>query len=79
MSNTTNTTAIINACDSIIRKVTTIGGTRHGSSWLCDQVMRAFEFAPTEAVTYSVHINYPVNKDGEVTIHRNGQYELRIV
>lgn len=78
MSNT-NAAAIINACDSITRKTTAIAGTRHGSAWLCDQVMRAFEFAPTEAVTYSVHINYPVNKDGEVTIHRNGQYELRTV
>lgn len=73
----TNTSAIIEACDKAAQRTITIAGKHHGSAWLFDQVMRAFDFPPTEAVTYDVFINAPVMKPGTVTIYRDGSMEMR--
>ena len=72
-----NTDRIITACDNIARHCTQIAGKCHGSAWLFNQVMRAFDFQPTEAVTYDVYLNAPVMAEGEVTIHRDGSYQIR--
>ena len=74
-----NTPAVISACDFVSHKIVTICGERHGSSWLFDQCMRAFDnkALPAEALTFSVFLNYPVMADGEVTIHRDGRTEIR--
>ena len=74
-----NTQGILADCDKVARRCTTIAGGYHGSAWLFNQVMRAFDFPPTEAVTYEVFINAPVMKPGEVTIHRDGHMEMRTV
>lgn len=72
-----NTDSIIKACDHIARVCTTIGGGWHGSAWLFDKVMRAFDHKAVEAVTYECYLNAPVMRAGEVTIHRDGHYEIR--
>ena len=76
---TLNTDAIIKACDTLARRVTTIGGEYHGSPFLFDKCMRAFtnKALPAEAITFSVFINTPVLKPGEATIHRDGRLEMR--
>ena len=74
-----NTAAIIEACDKVARRCITIGGKYHGSAWLFDQAMRAFDHKAIEAVTYEVYINAPVMKQGEATIHRDGRLEMRTV
>lgn len=71
---------IINACDTLARRITTIGGEFHGSSWIFDQCMRAFDNAlPAQAITFSVFINSPVMKAGEATIFSDGRFEMRVV
>ena len=72
-----NTDEIIEACDKVARRCTMIAGGYHGSAWLFDKVMRAFDFEPCEAVTYEVYINAPVMRPGEITIHRDGNLEMR--
>lgn len=72
-----NTAKIIEACDTVERRCTEVAGKHHGSAWLFDKAMRAFDFKPTEAVTYEVFINAPVMKPGEITIHRDGRLEMR--
>ncbi|MBP5461177.1 MAG: hypothetical protein J6Y20_03535 [Lachnospiraceae bacterium] len=76
-----NTSAVSEACDKVSRKVTTICGTHHGSAWLFDQCMRAFDSKalPAQAITFSVFFNSPVMLDGEATIYRDGRVELRTV
>lgn len=71
-----NVDGILTACDNIARHSVQIAGGYHGSTWLFNQVMRAFDFPPTEAVTYEVFLNVPVWSKAYATIHRNGHYEI---
>lgn len=71
-----NIAGIITATDTIAYKSTTIGGKRHGASWLFDKVMRAFSCDMVEAVTYEVFLNAPIMKPAFATIHRNGDFEI---
>lgn len=71
---TTNCAAIAHACDLVARRCTTIAGTMHGSAWLFDQVMRAFDFKPCVSVTYDVYINLVGN--GQATIDRDGNLTM---
>lgn len=74
-----NTQGIIESCDKLAHRIITVGGERHGSSFLFDQCMRAFTAKlPAEAITFSVFYNAPVMKDGEATIHRDGTMECRV-
>ena len=80
MTHTTiNVSKVIESCDRLSHKVTTIGNQFHGSAYLFNVCMRAFDCKalPAEAVTFSVHYGYPVNMDGEATIHRDGTLEMR--
>ena len=72
--------AILDACDTLARRITEVGGKHHGSAFLFDQCMRAFDAKlPAEAITFSVFINAPVMQPGEATIHRDGRLEMRTV
>lgn len=72
--------AILKACDTLPRRVITIEGGYHGSTFLFDQCMRAFNAnPPAEAITFSVFINAPVMKPGTATIHRDGQLEMQAI
>lgn len=77
---TINISGVINACDTLSRRIITVGGERRGSAFLFDQCMRAFDCKlPAEAITFSVFINAPVMKAGEATIHRDGRLEMRTI
>lgn len=71
---------LINSCDTLAHRITTIGGEFHGASWIFNQCMRAFDndALPAQAITFSVFINAPVMKAGEATIHRDGRLEMRV-
>lgn len=72
--------AILKACDTLAQRVITDEGGYHGSTFLFDQCMRAFDAKlPAEAITFSVFINAPVMKNGVATIHRDGRLEMRTV
>jgi hypothetical protein len=72
--------AILKACDTLAQRVITVEGGCHGSTFLFDQCMRAFDAKlPAEAITFSVFINAPVMKNGVATIHRDGRLEMRTV
>jgi hypothetical protein len=73
-----NTYNIINACDTLARRITSIGGKAHGSAWIFDQCMRAFDNSalPAQAITFTVFINAPVMKYGQATIYRDGRLEM---
>lgn len=70
---------LIETCDFISRITTEIGGMHHGSAWLWNQCMRAMDNSalPAQSITFSVFLNAPVMKPGEVTIYRDGTYEVR--
>lgn len=76
-----NITAIIEACDSLAHKIITVGGEHHGSSFLFNQCMRAFDCKslPAQAITFSVFLNAPLMCDGEATIDRDGHLTIRRV
>ena len=76
-----NTAQIITACDTLARRIITIGGEWHGSAWIFDQCMRAFDNSklPAQAITFSVYYNSPVMKPGEATISRDGSLICRTV
>ena len=70
---------IIKACDTVARRCITIGGKYHGSVWLFNQCMRAFDCKalPAQAITFEVYIGYPMMQEGEVTIDRDGHLTMR--
>lgn len=76
-----NIEQVIKACDSLAQKAVTIGGEYHGSAFLFNQCMRAFDNSkiPAQAITFSVFLNAPVMKDGEATIDRDGHLEIRTI
>lgn len=75
-----NIDGVINACETLAHRIITIGGERHGSAFIFDKCMRAFDCGmPAEAITFSVFINAPVMKDGEATIHRDGTLEMHTI
>ena len=75
-----NISAVLTACDFVASKIVTIEGEYHGSTWLFNQCMRAFDHKalPAEALTFSVFLNAPVMANGEATIHRDGRTEIRL-
>lgn len=76
-----NVEKIIKSCDTLAHRATSIEGKYHGSSFLFDQCMRAFDNShlPAQAITFSVHINAPICKDGEATIYRDGTLIMKTV
>lgn len=82
MTNTNiNISAVITACDTLAHRIITIGGERHGSSFIFNQCMRAFDrkTLPAQAITFSVFLNAPVMADAEATIYNDGRLEIRRV
>ena len=73
-----NVSKIIEACDMVARRVITIGGEYHGSVFLFDACMRAFDNKrlPAQALTFSVYIGYPVNYEGFARIDRHGNVTM---
>lgn len=76
-----NIDKLIASCDSLAHKIVTIGGEHHGSSFIFNQCMRAFDCKalPAEAITFSVFLNAPVMKDAEATIYRDGTLEIHTI
>lgn len=73
-----NYNTIITAAEYIARHCTNIADTMHGRVWLADKLIRAFESSPaTEAITFNVYLQAPVFCDGEATVHRDGNVELK--
>ena len=72
--------SVIDGCDFIARHVTTIGGKYHGSAWLFDKCMRAFDnkHLPAQSITFAVFHNYPVGKPGTAEIDRQGHVTMRV-
>jgi len=86
MNKNINYEKIKESCDTLARRVVSIEGKRFvyvraASAFLFDQCMRAFDNSrlPAQAVTFSVYINAPVNKDGEATIYRDGTLTMKTV
>lgn len=73
-----NVSAIITACDKVARRCATIGGGYHGSAWLFDKAMRAFDNShlPALSVTYEVTFNAPVTRKGFAEIDRDGNLRM---
>ena len=75
-----NIDKIIEASETLARRIITIGGEYHGSVFIFDQCMRAFDCKlPAQAITFDIFINAPVMKPGQATIYRNGNLEMRTV
>ena len=74
-----NVEAVIRACDSLSHKIITVGGEYHGSPFLFDQCMRAFDNRrlPAQAITFSVFLGMPLMCEGEATIDREGHLTIR--
>ena len=77
---TINTSALIETCDTLARRCIKLADTYHGSAWLFDKLMRAFENSPaTVAITIPVYIGSPVMKPGEATICRDGSLQMHTI
>ena len=75
-----NTSKLIESCDLLSQRCTQIADTHHGSSWLFDKMMRAFEASSAcTSITIPVFINAPVMGKGEATIGRDGSLIMRTV
>ena len=74
-----NTDKLIEACQKLYNRTVTVEGHRHGSAWLFDQCMRAFDYEPAKSVNFSVFLNAPVMKDGLATIDREGNLTIRSI
>ena len=71
---------ILRACDTLSRRICSIGGERHGSAYIFNQCMRAFDAKlPAEAITFSVFINAPVMRPGVATVHSDGRLEMHTI
>lgn len=70
---TINIDSILAATTTLNNRITSIEGKHHGSAWIFDQCMRAFDSKlPAEAITFTVFYNAPVMRAGLATIHRDG-------
>lgn len=75
-----NIDGILNACDAVQRRTIYAEGYMHSCVRCFDACMRAFTGKPAaEAVTYKIYLNAPIMKPGEVTIHRNGEFQMYTV
>ena len=72
---------VLKACDTLSQRIITIGGKYHGSAFIFDQCMRAFDCKslPAQAVTFDIFINAPVMKPGRATIYRDGRLEMHTI
>lgn len=69
---------LIEACDKVTERCTTIGGVGCSSSWLFNYLMQVFTKSKScVSVTFSVHIGDPVNLDGEAEIWKDGTLRMR--
>ena len=69
---------VLNACDAVQRRTVYAEGCMHNSAKCFDACMRAFSGKlAAESITFKVFFNAPVMRLGEVTIHRNGEYQMR--
>ena len=69
---------LIDACDKVARRCTTICGGYHGSAWLFDNLARFFSNPGNHAcvaITIPVYIN--LVGEGEATIGRDGSLVMR--
>lgn len=79
MTNDIDILKVIEGCEFIARHTSTIEGKYHGSAWLFDQVMRAFDCKlPAQSITFAVFHNYPVGKYGTAEIDRQGHVTMRL-
>ena len=79
-----NIVKVAAACDTLAHRIIAVGdeqhSERHGSPWLFDKCMRAFDCKlPAEAITISVFINAPVMQWGEATIDRGGNLTMHTI
>lgn len=74
-----NIDGILEASRLLANRTITIGGERHGSPFIFNQCMRAFDHKalPAQAITFSVYLNAPIMAEGEATIYRDGRLEIR--
>ena len=73
-----NIDKLIQTCAILSKRICTIEGHRHSSSWIFDQCMRVFDCKlPAESITFTVYINAPVMDWGEATIYRDGSMQMR--
>lgn len=80
MNNNINIDNLISACETLSRRICSVEGTHHGSSWMFNQCMRAFESHPAiQSITFSVFINAPVMKNGLATISRDGDLRMEVM
>lgn len=73
-----NYSKVAEACDFIQRHTIFHAGYMHSSVRAFDALMRSFDCTlPAEAVTFRIFLNAPVMAPGEITVHRDGSYEVR--
>ena len=71
-----NVDKLITTCDTIARRCTRIADTGHGSAWLFDKLMRAFEASPAcVSITIPVYVN--LVGEGNAEIGRDGSLIMR--
>ena len=75
---TINYAEVAKACDFLYHNTIPAAGCMHSSTRAFDSCMRSFDCrVPAEAVTFRVYLNAPVMAKGEITIHRDGHFEVR--
>lgn len=73
-----NHAEVAKACDFLYHHTISHEGCMHSSPRAFDACMRSFNCRiPAEAVTFRVYLNAPVMSLGEITIHRDGSFEVR--
>ena len=75
-----NISALLNASATLAHRITRMEGGAHGSAWIFNQCMRAFDRneLPAQAVTFTVFYNAPVMRGGIATIDRGGNLVCKI-
>ena len=69
---------VAKACDFLYHNTISHEGCMHSGPRAFDACMRSFDCRiPADAVTFRVFLNAPVMALGEITIHRNGFFEVR--
>ena len=72
-----NYDGIYNACNAVQQRTIYAEGYMHNRVKCYDACMRAFTGRPAaEYITLKIFLNTPIMKPGEVTIHRNGEFQM---
>lgn len=67
---------LLTACDTVIRRCTTVCGGYHRSAWLFDKLMRSFDSDPA-AVTVTIPVYINLVGPGTAEIGRDGSVIMR--